>query len=135
MRLLNQDNPRYSLDYSREVEVYRNLHKDCWSIRQDGLVKAYANTAYITDPRFIVQPAGRAKTIQGGSKTVHAWVKGILHQFPNRIREIGDEMWNMVTYNPKKYKSFVLTDGNKPITSAQTAWLYMPCIWASWRKR
>ena len=34
---------RYDIDYDRRVFVYKNLHKNCWSIRQDGLVKAHSD--------------------------------------------------------------------------------------------
>ena len=40
---LKQEDPRYKIDTTRKVFVYKNLHKDCWSIKQDGLVKAHAN--------------------------------------------------------------------------------------------
>ena len=40
---LKQEDPRYKLDLSKKVFVYKNLHKDCWSIKQDGLVKAHSD--------------------------------------------------------------------------------------------
>ena len=31
------------VDPSRKIEVYRNLHKKCWSVRQAGLVKFHCH--------------------------------------------------------------------------------------------
>ena len=41
MILRNQQDPRYIIKKNRPVYVYKNLHKDCWSIKQHGLVKAH----------------------------------------------------------------------------------------------
>jgi len=40
MKLLKQEDKRYKIDYSKPVRVYKNLNKGCWSIQQNGLVKA-----------------------------------------------------------------------------------------------
>ena len=43
-----KNDSRYNIDYDRKVFVYKNLHKDCWSIRQDGLVKAHSDGSPIS---------------------------------------------------------------------------------------
>lgn len=129
MKLLKQDDPRYHLDYNRPVNVYRNLHQDCWSIRQDGLVKAHADIAYLDNPSFIVQAKARLKVVANKRKEVHAWVKGILHPNPSSIRALGEETWTRIKYNPEDNESFVTHKGN-PISEASRAWLILPMVWA-----
>lgn len=129
MKLIKQDDPRYRLDYNRPVNVYRNLHKDCWSIRQDGLVKAHANIAHLDSPTFIVRDKARLKVVANNRKEVHAWLKGMLHPNPTSIRAFGDEKWIRVRYNPMENETFV-THGGKPISRASRAWLILPMVWA-----
>ena len=124
-----KDEPRYLLDYDRRVEVYRNLHKGCWSIRQDGLVKAHTEVAFLLNPRFVVRENGRLRVNERKSKNVHAWLSGILHENPSRVHEIGNTAWRMITYDPYKYKSFVLKTDKKPITNAKQAWMMTPYVW------
>ncbi len=130
MKLLKQNDIRYHMDYSRPVQVYRNLHRDCWSIRQDGLVKAYSDVVHLTDTIFIVKDAGRRRVLRDKVKEVHAWLKGFIHPNPESIRAFGDERWRRVTYNPYKNKQFIQQKDSKPITKAGRAWMILPHVWA-----
>ena len=58
-----KNDPRYKIDHSRKVYVYRNLHKTCWSIKQDGLVKAHCETIQLKDCEFRVGKKGRERVI------------------------------------------------------------------------
>lgn len=98
----------------RKIEVYRNLHKDCWSVRQDGIVRFHCNTIYLKDCAFVVQPAGRAKVLREKKKNVHAFVRGYL---------CGEQggfpfCWDDIYYNPYKADSFVDFEGN-PVYEAR----------------
>ena len=124
-----KNDPRYLLDYDRPVEVYRNLHKGCWSIRQDGLVKAHTDMAFLFNPRFVVRDNARLRVNERRRKNVHAWLSGILHENPSRVREIGNPHWRMVTYDPYKYKSFVTKSDKQPVNNAKQAWMMTPYVW------
>ena len=60
------------------VEVYFNLHRKLWSVRDlsTGLVVDHVDEIAIKDPSFAVQPAGRRKVLKEGRKNVHAFVRG-----------------------------------------------------------
>jgi hypothetical protein len=64
------------VDYDREVRVYRNLRRKCYSIVQDDRVVAHATALAIVGARFAVSAAGRARARRDGRKNVHAWVIG-----------------------------------------------------------
>ena len=109
----NQDDPRYKIDYSKKVFVYKNLHKDCWSIKQDGLVKAHTEEVRMWDCAFQVNAKGRQKVLDEQRKNVHAGIKGYIdndQQVPSGVE---------VTYNPYKYDSFVDKATELPIYSSQ----------------
>ena len=114
----NQDDPRYEIDHKRKVFVYKNLHQDCWSIRQDGLVKAHTTEVNLWDCAFRVNAKGRQKVLEEQRKNVHAGIKGYIDELhlslPNPIE---------VTYNPYKYDSFVDKDTESPIYSMEVAQL------------
>ena len=108
----NQDDPRYEIDYSKKVFVYKNLHKDCWSIKQDGLVKAHTEEVRMWDCAFQVNAKGRQKVLDEQRKNVHAGIKGYIdndQQVPSGVE---------VTYNPYKYDSFVDKATELPIYSS-----------------
>ena len=107
---LNQEDPRYKIDIKRKVFVYKNLHKDCWSIKQDGLVKAHTHDLEMWDCAFHVNAKGRAKVLEEKRKNVHAGVKGYIDD-TNCELKIGTE----VTYNPYKYDSFVDKTTEEPV--------------------
>ena len=106
----NPGNKKYKIDYSKKVFVYKNLHRDCWSVKQDGLVKAHTDEINLWDCAFQVNARGRQKVLDEQRKNVHAGINGYIDEFdldlPNPVE---------VTYNPYKYDSFVDKATESPI--------------------
>jgi len=124
----NQDDPRYKIDHKKKVFVYKNLHQDCWSIRQDGLVKAHTEEVRMWDCAFQVNAKGRQKVLDEQRKNVHAGIKGYIdndQQVPSGVE---------VTYNPYKYDSFVDKATELPIYSSQFTTLTKNKVVAVWTK-
>ena len=105
-----KEDKRYDIDFSRKVFVYKNLHKDCWSVKQDGLVKAHADKLEMWDCSFRVNQKGREKVLKEKRKNVHAGILGRVDDIGGTIM-IGTE----VTYNPYKYNSFVDKNTENPV--------------------
>ena len=113
----NQHDPRYTIKKNRPVYVYKNLHKDCWSIKQHGLVKAHIpkdEAIGLWDCYFHVDAKGREKVLREKRKNVHAYVKGYLQDVENVTRISSSYLDPRVTakevevtYNPYKYETFV----------------------------
>lgn len=100
------------------VEVYWNLHRDCFSVRacegeRKGKVIAYAHEGYLRNARFVVRDAARRKVREGAPKSVHAWIRGEACELPN----IPGHM-TQVTYNPHRDESFIRCDTRAPVHSA-----------------
>ena len=55
------------IDETKPVYVYRNLHKQCLSVRQDGIVKCHAENVVLMDCEFKVSLAGQKRVIGGNS--------------------------------------------------------------------
>ena len=103
----NQQDPRYIIKSNRPVYVYKNLHKDCWSVKQHGLVKAHIpkdHSIGMWDCYFHVDVKGREKVLREKRKNVHAFVKGYLQDAENVDTDLKA---TEVTYNPYKYETFV----------------------------
>lgn len=63
------------------VDVYRNLKKDCLSIKSMqqphyGKVVAYMDFVYMKDCKFVVQDSGLDRARETGDRNVHAFVRG-----------------------------------------------------------
>jgi hypothetical protein len=72
-----------SLPIGQRVKVYRNLHKDTWSLLategpQKGRVIGYADEVLVTDPVLIVSEASRQRAIREQARNVHAFVVGVM---------------------------------------------------------
>ena len=99
-----------------EVEVYRNLHKNVWSVRdkRTGRVIDHQERVVIRNARFVVQPAGRAKVLREQRKNVHAFVRGTYAG--THWRPCGP-FWALftgkVSYNPYKAGHFTDAAGNE----------------------
>jgi hypothetical protein len=93
MKLLKQEYERYKIDYSKPVRVYKNLNKGCWSIQQNGLVKAYSDEINLFDCKFLVNQSNRHRVIKTKRKNVHAFVRGYIWDTPI-------DLIKQVSYNP-----------------------------------
>lgn len=110
------------------VQVYRNLHKNKFSIRHKGKVIGHADYLMLKDAVFRVQPAGNQKVRDTGRKNVHAYIQGELcekHGHPNLDLEA-------VTYNPYKHRSFVRKSTQMPIYQAPYVWLRTDEVFAAY---
>ena len=112
------------LDVNYPVEVYRNLHKQCWSVRQKGIVKYHTNYVFLRDVDFKVSQVGRERVVREKKKNVHAVVRGVLAKPTSMPLEL-DPKYKSVYYNPYKYSSFVDRDTETPIAHAE--WADMMC--------
>jgi len=105
------------IDPSRMVRVYRNLHKDCFSVKQDGLVRCHADNVTLQNVKFIVSKAGQKRVRDEKKKNVHAFIEGYVvdaceadknvdgHLSDSEVWE-GLSNWKSVVYNPYKYDGF-----------------------------
>jgi len=91
------------------VEVYRNLHKDCWSVRNpiNGLVLFHTDAIHLSDAKFVVHQSGRSRVIQEKRKNVHAFIKGTIEPEPNINGVTIYKQYKPVTYNPYLDNSFM----------------------------
>ena len=96
------------VDLNRKVEVYRNLHKDCWSVRQKGIVRFHCHKIHLRNCEFVVQPAGRARVLREKKKNVHAFIRGYLCR---EERIVNTFCWDDIYYNPYTADTFVSYDG------------------------
>ena len=114
-----------------KVEVYRNLHKNCWSVRNPSTGKVIYHADYIgiKNAKLVVRPGGRAKVLREGRKNVHAFVRGEEMILQVKIQPVT----NQISYNPYKNESFILTDTNTPVYGANYVYLDNTGKgWVSW---
>ena len=107
-------------------EVYRNLTRGDWSIREGGLVVAHRESVLIHKPRFVVQPAGRARVLREKRKNVHAFVRGsVCWNLAASWESILDRTpsWVPVTYDPYSEPTFTVVKTGAPVKSAEWALL------------
>lgn len=103
------------------AEVYRNLHKDCYSVRKKGKVIAYETRLFLLDATFAVQPAGRQKVLDQKRKNVHAFVRGNFKIYPEDLT-VPLETSKLVSYNPYKFGYFYFVETGLPIYEAPLAY-------------
>ena len=104
------------------VDVYRNLHKGCWSVRQGGKVVAHCDYIVLRDARFIVGQSGRDRVIRDQVKNVHAYVRGwvsegFAHERETELEASGWK-WEEVSYDPYKRDSFYSLDTGSDVISS-----------------
>ena len=113
-----------------KVEVYRNLHKKCWSVRNNatGHVLWHCDEVLLTDVDLVVRPGGRAKVLREKRKNVHAFAKGSLDSLYvgnhlNRDEFPQGTIFKQILYDPYQYESFVYADSKEPVFKADTVHL------------
>ena len=104
------------------VSVYWNITRKCFSIRDHTTKRVldYTASIFINDCTFTVMEAGRQRVLRTGQKNVHAWVTGNSASYQSLLDNRGLPPLNItwwrplttreVTYNPKKYNTFVRRD-------------------------
>ena len=102
------------IDPTKKVRVYRNLHKNCLSVKQGGIVKCHAENVVLKDCKFIVSEAGQRRVRNEKKKNVHAFVEGFVPAFragpARRSDELLDFGWSSVYYNPYETDHWQLTN-------------------------
>lgn len=107
---------RYSSDeniiISDEVFVYKNLHKNCFSLRNTTTRRVAGNhkdTVFLKNATFKVSASGREKVVATKRKLVHAGIQGTEiseMEFEGQLSESKKELIQ-VGYNPYLNQSFV----------------------------
>tara|TARA_R100001230_G_C5540709_1_gene71509 strand:+ start:101 stop:532 length:432 start_codon:yes stop_codon:yes gene_type:complete len=112
------------VDLSKPVEVYKNLNRDCFSVRQGRIVRFHTKIICLKDVTYKVSEAGRQRVLKEKRKNVHAFVVGtICHS---------EEVWKeklpfpaaWVSYNPYKNDSFYVVGDGEKVRKSQYADLY-----------
>ena len=109
------------IDEKKSVQVYKNLHKGCWSVRQAGKVVAHLDYICLKNCNFHVGESGRDRVRKEGSKNVHAYVTGFVPSTDEITFRTEDDLekkgwtWQEITYCPYQYDSFVSVETGKPI--------------------
>ncbi len=107
-----------SVKQGQKVEVYWNLHKGGWSVRDAqtklvlGHVRGSKCTLLIGSAEYVVNEAGRQRTIREKRKNVHAWVAG---DWCGTV-PIAFVSNSVGVYNPYKYATFVDGETKEPLT-------------------
>lgn len=108
----------------QEVEIYRNLHGNCFSVRDVKLrrVIAHVDQFALVDAKMIVSQAGRNRVLKERRKNVHACIRGKWHDWtPSKFPHP-----NRLTYDPYLYKSFVDADSRVEVLEADAVDGYSP---------
>lgn len=101
----------------KDVMVYRNLTKRCWSIkcRKTNRVIAHADNIHMVNVSFRVSETGRQRVLRERKKYVHAGAVGDCYPFdPSTLS--ADEV--RVSYNPYQNSTFVDADGKEVKTAS-----------------
>ena len=93
----------------KKVDVYFNLTKRVFSVRQNGLVINHKRSLMLKDAKFIVSEKGRQRVLKERRKNVHAIVRGE----PVAAGSITEP--RQAYYNPYKVDSFVDYHTGEPV--------------------
>ena len=102
-----------------KVDVYKNLHKNTWSIRSctAGRVVGHADNIVVKNAKFVVQPAGRKKVLREQRKNVHAFIRGVIEPLP-RVTTFETPCDVQVKYNPYHADHFYEVETEEVVTEA-----------------
>ena len=105
------------------VDIYRNLHKDCWSIkdRETGRVCGYETSLTVMGAKFIVGKKSRERVLREKRKNVHAYIRAG-DAFPNPKITDWHSKWIQdvtlqVKYDPYVTDHFFIDEAHKLVDS------------------
>lgn len=104
-----------------KFRIYRNLHKNCFSIQKYDSSKrgyrlhAHEKELFLPWAEFKVYESGRRRVLLEKKKNVHAYIvcKSYSTQIPKR------KVMSEVYYNPYLFNSFVRKNNNSPILGSK----------------
>jgi hypothetical protein len=96
--------------------IYRNLTKNCFSVKYRGKVVDHFTHPVIFSGRFSVSAAGRERVRRENKKYVHAFIVTNQTTPFEHFYPCDWEDWTLreVTYNPYKNEGFVFRDTGEP---------------------
>lgn len=108
-----------------KVRVYRNLHKQCYSLQdpKTRLVIGYQTDLFLKNCTFKVSLTGNAKVRSTKQKNVHAFICGDLANYDQTKDQQDFSLFRKLVYDPYRYTSFVDSVTKKPIKSASLVFL------------
>lgn len=108
------------IDLTKPIFVYRNLNKNCYSIKQNNKVIAYANRLCLSNAEFIVRKSGRNLVLKTKQKNVHAFVKGFYSTSGMGTDAKRADLPVKIRYNPYECPYFYNTNHkNKELKGAR----------------
>ncbi len=111
------------IDQQRPVRVFKNWKLGCYSIMQDGRLKASARQVRLADVEFRVRESGRRRMLEKGVRTVHAYAVGRLVDFvhPDETRDLDRMRGRGAFYDPRRYPAFLDSETKVPVIRAPAA--------------
>ena len=107
----------------KNVRVYRNLHKDCFSVlhRTDKGWRLWKHVEQIElmNVKFKVSQAGRERVLKEKRKNVHAFVEG---EYSGKT-DVTSSRIRVVRYNPYIAGHFIDQESKQKISQAAWAWV------------
>lgn len=105
-----------------KVYVYKNLHKDKWSVRnhqvgEKRLVLGHTETLLLSTCTFHVSEKGRQRVLRDKRKNVHAGIVGLIQ---NNVWgwDTSYELATEITYDPYRHTNFVIKGTHEPVHTA-----------------
>lgn len=113
------------IDYSKPVQVYRNLNKPgCqFSVRQGGKVRGYVDSIVLTDCKFKHATPKQLQEVRTGARQVCQWITGLISEITVR----GDRPVLQVSCDPKISDGFTV-DGARIDSAAIVAVSKLGCF-------
>lgn len=105
------------------VDVYRNLHKHCWSVRaacgsHRGRVIGHATSVLLRHCTFHISESGRLRAVREGRKNVHAHVRGRLLRYDLEHMDRVPFLRNPVHASYSIHMPQFMTDDCEPVVKA-----------------
>lgn len=103
-----------------KVYVYRNLHKNCFSIKalegaNKGRVIMHTDKVSLYDVTFKVSEKGRQRVLRQKKKYVHAGVVGHILDGQWQAKDVAK--FSKIRYNPYETETFQDLQGNPVLTA------------------
>ena len=110
------------------VEIYRNLHRNCFSVRRNGIVVKHLfddESIALENVSFVVREKGRLRVLKEKKKNVHAFVRGTVSSSSHFTG-----LYFQAYYNPYIFESFMKCKGKgEEMFFADKASIYDGKIW------